>query len=65
MRSIADYRSTRAGGLMKTSPGLASVPNLPPGRKGCLGENKIKPKDSQPYLCSKRDGFLSIPEVKP
>lgn len=28
-------------------------------------ENKVKPKDLQAYPCSKRDGFLLIPEVKP
>lgn len=35
-RSIADYRSTsaRVDWCEKTSLGLVSVPNLPPGRKG-------------------------------
>lgn len=57
--SAPDYQR---GLMWEEQPGLGFYSKSSSGKNK---ENKISPKDWLPFLCSKRDGFLLIPEVKP
>lgn len=63
--SIPDYRDTSAGIDVGRAAWAWFLFQIFLWRKKKKKENKIQPKDLLAFLCSKRDGFLPIPEVKP